>query len=903
MHQFLCFGVALVIACAAASSGHAQAPEPHGAKFRPLKGSLSSGRFIVVLHEGTHEDNVPPIARAMVEKHKGKTLHLYKKALKGFAALLSAAEARALSNDPRVAFVEEDAPVTAAVLQSNPDWGLDRLDQRQLPLNGGYEYESSGRGVHIYILDSGVSTSHAEFAPLGRARLAYAGYETAPGVEDCHGHGTSVASLAAGRSAGVAKDAFVHAVRVLGCDGTGFWSDAIKGIEWVTANHQKPAVANMSISGAPSEGLRIAVQGALSAGITFVVAAGNNSADACNFAPGSLTAALIVGNSDSQDRREYSSNFGACLDLWAPGTWIRTAQHYGDNEYRYATGTSLSSPFVAGAAALYLERTPAARPAEVTAAILNTASRGVLNDIGTSSPNVALYTSPLGDRTPPSVALTAPAAGANVSGSVDVTAHASDNVNISSVEFFYGTTRIAIDRTAPYAVRWVTDSLAGGSYPLTAVAVDSGGNVTRSAVRTVTVSNHALETRDAFSVIEAEGYDAMSGIVRSAGHIGYVDAGDWVKFSAVDFANGATSVAVRVAVAPEYAGRQIQFRLGGTTGTLIGAMTVSSTGGWSTYKTQEGAIKVAGGVHDLYVVFAGGAGVGNIDSLTFGASAPSAAGTGGELSVTGWLASASSSYSPPSRAIDRNSSYKWQNGRSQATSNDYIQVDLGTARTFDRIVLDHAGHINDYPVAYKVEVSNDGSAWNVVQTGTGTPTTTTITLPTSYTRRFVRVTETGATGGNWFTVNEFRVFASGDAAPAPSGTGTELSAGSWVASASAAYAPAARAIDRNASYKWQNGRAQSVSNDYIQVDLGSSMTFNRIVLDHTGNINDYPASYKVEVSDDRHTWSLVRTGSGTQGVTTIVLPARYSKRYVRVTETGTTGSSWFSVNEVRLFND
>ena len=857
-----------------------------------------------MLHEGTHEDNVPPIARAMVDKHKGKALHFYKKALKGFAAQLSTAEARALSNDPRVAFVEEDAPVSVSALQNDPDWGLDRLDQRQLPVNGAYQYESTGRGVHLYIIDSGIRTSHAEFAPQGRATLDYSGYETPPGVGDCHGHGTSVASLAAGRTAGVAKDAFVHSVRVLGCDGAGYWSDAIKGIDWVTVNHKKPAVANMSIGGAPSEGLRRAVQGALDAGVTFVAAAGNNSADACGFAPGSLTSALIVGNSDQQDHREYTSNFGACLDLWAPGTWIRTAGHDGDGEYRYATGTSLSSPFVSGAAALYLERTSAAPPTEVTEAILNTASRGVLSNIGAGSPNAVLYTAPLGDRTPPSVTLSAPANGASVTGTVDVAAQASDNVAVSSVEFFYGNTLIATDSTAPYAVRWVTDTLAAGSYTLTAVAVDAGGNVNTSAARTVTVKHHSSATRDAFSTIEAEAYDAMSGIVRSGGHIGYVDAGDWVKFSAVDFGEGAHSVAVRVAVAPDYAGRQVQFRLGSITGTLVGSLTVASTGSWSTFKTQEASIKGAAGVHDLYLVFSGGAGVGNIDSFAFGNSTPAVAGSGGELPVTGWIASASASYSPPSRAIDRNSAYKWQNGRSQATSNDYIQIDLGTARTFDRIVLDHAGHINDYPRAYKVEVSNDGIAWNVVHTGQGTPTTTTVSLSTSYTRRFIRVTETGTTSGNWFTVNEFRVFAaSSQQQEEESGSGGELDAGSWVASASAAYSPASRAIDRNAGYKWQNGRAQSLSNDYIQVDLGSARSFNRIVLDHSGNVNDYPVSYKVDVSDDGAAWATVKTGSGTSGATTIVLPARYTKRYVRVTETGTTGSSWFSVNELRLFND
>jgi hypothetical protein len=892
--------VALVVAGFAASSGRAQIPEHANAKFRTQKHSSGSGRYIVLLGEGTHEDNVPIIARTLVEKHRGRALHFYKKALKGFAAQLSEAEARALSTDPRVVLVEEDTVISASLIQSSPDWGLDRIDQRGLPLNSAYQYESSGKGVHLYILDSGVRTSHAEFAPAGRATHVYSTYP-ADSMEDCYGHGTSVASLAAGRTSGVAKEAFVHSVRVLGCDGTGYWSDAIRGIDWVTANHRKPAVANMSIGGAPSEGLRLAVQGALEAGVTFVAAAGNNGGDACQYAPSSISNALIVGNTNREDRREYTSNFGACLDLWAPGTSVRAAEHTGDSAYRYASGTSLSSPFVAGAAALYLQRTPGASAYEVMDAVTNTATRDVLRDIGTTSPNLALYAPALGDRTPPSVALTAPAAGAAVSGSVDVTATASDNLQVANVEFYYGNTLIGVDWTAPYSARWVTDTLASGSYALTAVAIDSAGNVTTSAARTVAVNGGDVVSRDAFAAIEAESYNSMRGVTRYATHIGYVDGGDWVKFSAVDFDTGASAVGVRLAVAAGYAGGRIQFRLGSTTGTLIGTLTVSSTGGWSSYATQSTAITGASGVHDLYLVFVGGSGVGNIDSVKFGSTAVAPPATSGtELSTAGWVASASASYSAPSRAIDRNAAYKWQNGRSQASSNDYIQVDLGTSRTFNRIVLDHAGHVNDYPSSYRVDVSHDGTTWSVVHTGSGTPGVTTIDLPSAVTRRFVRVTETGTIGTKWFTVNELRVYSG--TVSTSSATG-ELNAANWRASASAAYSPAGRAIDRNAAYKWQNGRSQAVSNDFIQVDLGAAMNFSRVTLDHAGSINDFPSAYRLDVSNDGQTWTTAHTGSGTQSLTTITLASRRTARYIRVVETGTTGSSWFSVNEVRVYND
>lgn len=861
-------------------------------KFRKHPRSGRSGRYIVVLTDGVHQDVVAAIATELSNKHRGKTRHLYRKALKGFAAELSEAEALRLSADPRVLYVEEDTLAYGSAIQSGAPWGLDRIDQRHAARDGMYRFEGDGRGVHLYIIDSGVRVSHAQFAPSGRATADYGRY----GTEDCNGHGTAVASLAAGTTTGVAKAAFVHAVRVLDCSAVGYWSDIIDGIDWVAANHLKPAVANMSIVGAGQvSSVSDAIRGAVDAGVTFVAAAGNNAVDACEQTPGFIrtstpyhtaVSAVIVGNADPVDRRYHSSNYGACLDLFAPGTGIYSAYHGSDSEYATMTGTSMASPFVAGAAALYLQRTPAATPAEVLEAMANTATRDALTEVNPGSPNRLLFAAAMGDRTAPAAALTAPAAGATVSGTVDVAANASDDLELASVEFYAGGTLIATDHSAPYSVSWVTNSLANGAYSLTAVAIDSGGNVTTSAARTVVVDH--VTVRSAFGPIEAEAYDSMSGIVQNASHIGYLDHGDWVRYGAVDFGSGAASVSISVAVALGYAGKQIQLRIGSTSGPLLGTLTVASTGGWSTFVTQTTPIAGASGVHDLYLVFVGGDGVGNVDRLQFHAS------------------TASSAFEP----IEAES-FDGMSGIVKAPTyigyldhDDWVRytaVDFGSGATSASI---------------RVAVAS-GYAGKQIQLRIGSTTGTQIgTLTVASTGGWSTfVTQTTPIAGASGVHDLYLVFSGGDGVgnvdwlgfdvaegENEAGTG-ELPPAGWVASASASYSPASRAIDRSASYKWQNGRSQASFNDYLQVDLGAPRTFNRIVLEHTGSSNDYPVAYRVDVSDDGSAWTTVHSGAGTPAATNAVLPGTYTKRYVRVTETGSTGVYWFTVNELRLFYD
>ena len=343
-------------------------------------------RYIVVFHNRT--EDAPGLAKRLVAAHGGTLHYTYRSALRGFAATLPPQAVEAVRRNPNVAYVEEDGIASAAATQYGAPWGLDRIDQHRPPLNGTYDYTSTGSGVRIYVLDSGVRFDHAEFG--GRA---VAGFDAFGGNgSDCYGHGTHVAGTAAGSTYGVAKGATVVSVRVFDCFGKGPWSGIIAGVEWVTINHVKPAVANMSLGGAINTSADTAVANSIAAGIPYAIAAGNNGMDACNVSPARVTAALTVGATDSRDWRASfpwggSSNYGTCLDLFAPGLGIPSAWHTSSTATNTIDGTSMASPHVAGTAALYLQNNPTATPGTVTSAILNSASSNRLIDIGTGSPN------------------------------------------------------------------------------------------------------------------------------------------------------------------------------------------------------------------------------------------------------------------------------------------------------------------------------------------------------------------------------------------------------------------------------------------------------------------------------------------------------------------------------------
>jgi serine protease len=302
-HLFVAAAVLLLPSLAQVEAGSVRKAK------RPIKGS-----YIVVLKE------VAGDAQSVASVHSAtgrlKVKHLYKHALSGYSADMSAEDAAALADDPSVAFVEEDWEATISATQSGATWGLDRIDQRDRPLSTTYTYNFDGTGVHAYILDTGIYAAHSQFA--GRLGNGFTAVNDGNGTNDCHGHGTHVAGTVGGTTHGVAKRVTLHAIRVLGCTGSGSGSGIISAIDWVRANHIKPAVANMSLGGGASAAEDQAVNNAVAAGVVFAVAAGNENQDACTRSPARAASAITVGATTSSDARSSFSNWGTCVDIFAP---------------------------------------------------------------------------------------------------------------------------------------------------------------------------------------------------------------------------------------------------------------------------------------------------------------------------------------------------------------------------------------------------------------------------------------------------------------------------------------------------------------------------------------------------------------------------------------------------------
>ncbi|MFC9246184.1 S8 family peptidase [Streptomyces sp. NPDC057136] len=321
--------------------------------------------------------------------------HIYRNVLQGFSASLSGTKAKALAADPRVAYVEQNSIVRLNDTQSNATWGLDRVDQRNLPLSTTYTHSTSASNVNAYIIDTGIRTSHSEFG--GRASIGKDTVGDGHNGQDCQGHGTHVAGTVGGKTYGVAKGAKLIAVRVLACDGSGTTAGVIAGVDWVTANARKPAVANMSLGGSASASLDDAVKKSIASGVSYSIAAGNGlpilgiPANACNYSPARVPEAITVGATDKTDSRASFSNYGTCLDLFAPGVDITSAWKDNDTATNTISGTSMATPHTAGVAALYLSTHPTATPAQVRNALVNNATSGKVQNPLTGSPNKLLH--------------------------------------------------------------------------------------------------------------------------------------------------------------------------------------------------------------------------------------------------------------------------------------------------------------------------------------------------------------------------------------------------------------------------------------------------------------------------------------------------------------------------------
>jgi len=369
-------------ACSDAPVGPDLAPpaSPAAARGAAREGQVIPDQYVVVFKDDVRD--APGLARQLAAAHGGTVRYTYQHAIKGFAATLSAAAAEALRRNPNVDYVLQDERVKLVAAS----WGLDRVDQRDLPLNGSYTYNATGSGVTVYVIDTGIETSHWDFG--GRA---WAGYDAFGGSgQDCHGHGTHVAGTVGGASYGIAKSVGLVAVRVLDCGGYGTWSGVIAGIDWVRYYHSKPAVANLSLGGGAYQAVDDAIENLVAAGVTVAVAAGNSGDNACYYSPARAPSALTVGASDQYDQQPYWSNWGSCVDLYAPGVGIYSAYLYGGATTM--DGTSMASPHVAGAAALYLQGDPYASPATVRNVIVSNATPNRLSYLGSGSPNLLLYT-------------------------------------------------------------------------------------------------------------------------------------------------------------------------------------------------------------------------------------------------------------------------------------------------------------------------------------------------------------------------------------------------------------------------------------------------------------------------------------------------------------------------------
>lgn len=354
---------------------------------------IIKNQYIVILNKDVGSSN--EFAQGIAKQHGGKVLQTYDAVLKGFAIYLpdvaGTAFVEAMKKNPKVVSIENDTIMKVdATTQSTPDWGLDRIDQRNLPLDSAYSYLQTGSGTTAYIVDTGILSTHQQFS--GRVLSGYTAISDGNGTNDCHGHGTHVAGTVGGSTYGVAKNVSLVPIRILGCDGSGASSNVIAGLDWILKNGKKPAVVNMSLGGEANASLDSAVENLFNNGYVMVVAAGNSNTDACSSSPARVSKAITVAATDSTDTRASYSNYGSCVDIFAPGSQINSSWIGSNTATKVLNGTSMATPHVVGVVAEMLQSTPTATPQTISNNLLNQASNNVVKN-PSGSPNRLLYKS------------------------------------------------------------------------------------------------------------------------------------------------------------------------------------------------------------------------------------------------------------------------------------------------------------------------------------------------------------------------------------------------------------------------------------------------------------------------------------------------------------------------------